>query len=106
MHQLLLKSLGFGIYIVTIISIGGSKAGINKFLDLIRITDIDISQIIFDSIIERALILSKTGIKPSKYEIKQITDEDWEFLDQLREKNLELNIRLIELENLKQQLKL
>jgi len=106
-HQLFLKSLGYGIYLVEVISKDGSKAGYKKILGLIKSASIDTNQITFDPTgVERALVLSKTGVEPSKYEIKQITDEDWKFLNILRESDEILNNRLSKLEEIQNKLKL
>jgi hypothetical protein len=74
---------------------------------LIKSAGIDVNQITFDPTgVERALVLSRAGVEPSKYEIKQITDEDWEFLNQLRDQDQVLDSRLLKLEEIKNQLKL
>lgn len=106
-HLAVLKSLGFGIYIINLVSKDGSKAGFDKFLGLIKASGVDTNQITFDPTgVERALVLSKAGVEPSKYEIRQINNEDWEFLNILRKTDEELDRRLLKLEEIKNQLKL
>ena len=101
-HQLFLKSIGFGVHLVEIISKDGSKAGFDQFLELIRSSGIEANQVTFDpSTKERAVILSNTGMVPSKYEVGQITDEDWEFLNLLRPDDTELDERLKLIEKIK-----
>ena len=100
MYQIMIKSFGLGIMSVEIVSPdinpGDAQEEMRKMVD----TMFDVQEWIFPEKLSRAIIMTSEGHAPSKYELSQFEDSDWDELrsDVSANGSQEFKERLVKLE--------